>query len=86
MAQRGNLLIDSEVDLHYVARDERQGRIGPNYRRTEQETRLREHGFAGIDGRLDRIEDLPRPGVVVIAAIEQCHERTGVDQESVHLP
>jgi hypothetical protein len=52
----------------------------------EQKASLGHDGLAGEDGRLDGVEYLTNPSVVVIGAVEQSNEGPGVDENPAHRP
>jgi hypothetical protein len=47
----------------------------------KQEARFRKNWVAGQHGRLDGVHDLRCPRVVALVAVEQCDERTSVDDD-----
>jgi hypothetical protein len=60
--------------------------VGPSASVLEEKAGLRKYSVAGKHWRLDRVHDRSRPGVMVLASIEQGDERTGIDDDRSHLP
>lgn len=85
-AEREELAVDAKRNLEHPPPDEIEHGLGATGELSYEVAGFGEHGLARQQRRFDSVERLTGPCVVLVAFVEQGHDRPGVDDDAPHFP